>query len=299
MAAGAPLPTARTGALLLGMGAFLFALTTVFAKMAIQSGGFSGIQLALSRAAIGCVYFGVMAILHKRFALPNRPDLNIARAIFNTLSLALFFLAIAQTSLTNANLLNMTSPIYIFLLAPWLGDGRPSWLSAGFLVLAFVGMILVVRPEFGHVNPGDVLGAISGVFGGLAIATLRKARQHDRASTILLWQMAIGTMLLLPWALLTPGVWVATAGAWAWLLLCGCTGVLAQTLLTIGYRYIDAARGSIISASQIGFAAGLGIVVFGERITWHTAVGGGLIALSLVGVSGLWRRWGAKPSPRT
>ncbi|MFP4429950.1 MAG: EamA family transporter [Spirochaetaceae bacterium] len=65
----------------------------------------------------------------------------------------------------------------------------------------------------------------------------------------------------------------------------GCS-LVAQTLLTVGYRHVPASEGSLISATRILIAAVLGYLVFGDLVTFRSFVGGSLIlgSLATIGV---------------
>jgi drug/metabolite transporter (DMT)-like permease len=52
--------------------------------------------------------------------------------------------------------------------------------------------------------------------------------------------------------------------AFYYLLLCALSGVVGQFLLTIGFRYVTAVDGSIITSTRIFLAALLGPFVAGE-----------------------------------
>lgn len=277
------------GAALLGVAAFFFALTTVLAKAAGERAPVGGLAAAFFRFVVGFVVIGAVAAQRRLPVRPNSWQWTLLRAGFNIAASILFFLAVEHTTITNANLLNMTSPVFIFLLAPLMPSyrQRPA-VDYLFLLLTMIGAWLVVVPRFDAVNLGDIYGLLSGVAGGIAITMLYQARRFDTAVVILLFQMGLGTIATIYWGL---GPALAAADPTVWLLLIGVglCGALAQYLLTEGYRYIDTQRGSIVSSLQIVFAAIMGVLLFGEPLTLRTLLGGLCIGLSLVGISGVWR----------
>lgn len=288
-----PQPQLFRGVLLLGLGAVCFASATVFAKYASLWGGVSGLVTSLMRFAVGFA-FAVGYVWQGRRSIRPVSRANVLyRSLFNILAATFFFLGVQHTTITNANMLNMTSPVYIFLLAPLFpGYVRKPRTYLLFLLLCMLGIYLVVVPDFAHINLGDVYGALSGLFGGIAISYLHQARKTDAAHVILFYQMGLGTLLSL---LLVGWAWPAmSAQVWAVVLLTGLAGALGQVLLTWGYRFIDARTGSIVSASQMLFAAVFGVLLFSDPLSWRVLLGGVCILLALVGVSEVWRS-GAKP----
>jgi drug/metabolite transporter (DMT)-like permease len=277
------------GALLLGVAALFFALTTVFAKLVGQQSEVGGVASAFFRYLVGFVAITALAARKQVRPVPNSWTWTLLRALLNIAASVFFFLAVEFTTITNANLLNLTSPVFIFLLAPFMpGYQRRPGVDYLFLALTMIGAWLVVVPSFDQVNLGDLYGLASGVLGGIAITMLYQARRYDNAIVILFYQMGLGTLLTMAWGL-TPDLMHASAEVWLLLFGVGVCGALAQFLLTEGYHFIDTQRGSIISSSQILFAAVMGVLLFGDPVTWRTSLGGLSILLSLVGISGVWR----------
>jgi drug/metabolite transporter (DMT)-like permease len=156
------------------------------------------------------------------------------------------------------------------------------------------GAVLVLRPGTGGANSGDLAALVSGVAAGLAVPFLRRARRHDGIWTILFWLMGTGTVVNLAVVgphLVWPGASLATVALFASALL----GVGGQFLLTMGYRYIDAARGSVVSSVRIVLGALLGVALFADPLEWTLVVGASLILLALAGASGVLERGALSP----
>jgi drug/metabolite transporter (DMT)-like permease len=62
-----------------------------------------------------------------------------------------------------------------------------------------------------------------------------------------------------------------------------------QLLITVGYKYIDAAPGSLVSSSRIVFAIILGVTFFSDPMTLRIIIGSLMIIISLAGVNGFFR----------
>ena len=71
------------------------------------------------------------------------------------------------------------------------------------------------------------------------------------------------------------------------LILSGLSGFVGQIFGTIGFYYLDAPRGSLVTASRILFAGILGVSLFADPLTLKILLGGACIVFSLVGVSGV------------
>jgi drug/metabolite transporter (DMT)-like permease len=274
------------GVLLILLSALFFAGATVFAKLMTNSYGGSALVVTFCRFAVGFLVTLPGAITGETRLKPVRRDLVALRAITNTGAVFLFFLGIQLTTVTKANLLNMTYPVFVFLAAPVINSERSPRRYYLFLLLTLLGAWQVVRPsaasELGGFVSGDLLAFLSAVVAGVAISYLREARKHDDTQTILFYLMLLGTVingLILFWIPLPPGPGLLLAAAG------GALGVAGQLALTTGYRYVSAAAGALLSSSRLIFAIFLGVVIFSDDLTFQVISGAILIAASLVGVT--------------
>ncbi|MFP4067429.1 MAG: DMT family transporter [Spirochaetota bacterium] len=271
------------------LSALLFAGTTVFVKLAAELGDVSGRTAAFVRFLFGllvvAVYFGVQ----RRSLLPRKPRWVVLRVTANTLAVVLFFSGIELTTVTSANMLNMTYPVFVFAVAPLINREPTPRVYYLFLTLTLAGIWLVLFPAegagFSEINAGDLLALGSAGAAAVAISALREARKHDDSPLILFYLFLFGTMA--SFFVMLPGFRIPPAGAAGALLGVGFCAFAGQLTLTVGYRYISAAGGSIVSAARIVFAAVLGTLVFADPLGWKTILGGTLIVMSLLGVSGV------------
>lgn len=273
------------GILLLILAEFCFAAATVFAKFITNSSDIPAIEITFFRVSLGAIVASLYMLKTKTSFIPNRISLVVARAVLSFSALVAFFYSVQHTSVTNANMLNMTYPVFIFLVAPLFRLEKMHRLSFLFLFIAMAGIYLVIFPDFSHINKGDVIGLLSGIFGAFAIITLSIAREHDSTVLIVFYLMAIGTVcnLFMMW----PFYVHPTAGQLPYLLGSGIMGVLGQTLLTMGYKHVTAKAGSMVSSSRIIFAAALGFFFFSESLSLRIIAGGCLIIVAIIGINSL------------
>jgi drug/metabolite transporter (DMT)-like permease len=260
-----------------------FSLATVFVKFVTQASAISGIEIVFFRFFFG-FFFAWAFIAHEKISLiPHCWSLVLQRGVYNTIAVVLFFMAVQYTTVTNANMLNMAYPAFIFLISPFMCNEKGSKIQYLYLLLTLLGITLVIRPNFQAINIGDIYGILSAVGAAFGVTTLRKARAFDHTAVILFYLMAIGTIItgigMLPYFIMPHGILAL------WIILSAGCGVLGQAAITIGYKYISATAGSLVSASRIIFATTLGLIVFHDPFTWPIALGGGLILISLIGIS--------------
>lgn len=272
------------GITLLLLAEFCFAISTVFAKLVTNSSEISGTEIVSFRFLIGFIASAYTVYKMKIPLKPHRTDLVLWRSFLNTTAVILFFLSVQYTSITNANMLNMTYPIFIFLFSPLIiKSEKAKPINYLFLVLSSVGIYFIIHPDFHNINKGDVFGLISGIIGGFSVISLRMAREYDSTILILFYLMGIGLVIN---AIIVVPTFIVPQGVNIFYVACSAvTGFLGQVFMTWGYKFISARDGSLMSASRIIFAVLLGVAVFSEELSIRIIAGGLLILTSISGIS--------------
>ncbi|MCR9141839.1 MAG: DMT family transporter [bacterium] len=301
----------RPGQLLNFASAWAFYLATVFLHLGGQGGELPPTFYAFTRYVLGFAIFGTWFALERRNLAERGPGavrFLILRGVFNLLALVCFYQSVAAGATGKANVLNMTYPAFVALLAgPMLGEA-PDRRTVALVALAVAGMLLNIfewNDGLGMPSAADAWGIASGVAAGFAIVSLRGAARVASPVEILCWMFGLGAIALLPFNLseiawlverLSEVFYTPTraeieleAGAtfarhWSRELLfvfasAGC-GILGQWSLSISYRYLDASSGSVISASRIPIALIAGFLFLGESAALWPWLGAALILLS-------------------
>lgn len=280
------------GILLLILAEFCFASATVFAKFITNGSDIPAIEITFFRVSLGAMVAALYMWQTKTSFRPKKVFLVVTRAVLSFSALVTFFFAVEHSSVTNANMLNMTYPVFIFLVAPLFKLEKMHKLALLFLVSAMAGIYMVIFPDFSNLNVGDIVGLISGIFAAFAIITLSVAREHDSTVLIVFYLMAIGTVCN---AVMMAPVFVMPQRHILWLLLgSGVMGVMGQVMLTMGYKNVSAKAGSMVSSSRIVFAALMGFFFFSEMLSTRIIIGGILIIGSIIGVSQLQKKVNAE-----
>lgn len=283
------------GVLLLLFSALAFTLSTVFAKLVNEGSSISGIEISFFRFLTGFIFVSLYIIRSRERICPNNTRYVMLRAVFNTIAVLLFFTGIQYTTVTSANMLNMTYPVFVFILAPLINSEKGHYSDIVFLLLTLGGTYLIIFPDFHRINPGDVYAFLSAIAAGFALTSLREARKHDSSATIIFHLMLIGAAI--SFVLMLPSFIMPQGTILVYILLSAIAAVTGQGALTIGFKYIKAAPGSLVSSSRILFAAMLGIIIFGDPLNVNILCGGVLILIALIGTSRIWE-WFSKRKQR-
>jgi drug/metabolite transporter (DMT)-like permease len=247
-------------------------------------------EITFFRFSTGFIFAAAYVIYTKKTIIPTKFTFIIMRSFTNTIAVLLFFVGIQYTTVSKSNLLNMTYPVFVFLLAPIFNKEKITLKHCIFLLLTMIGSYLVVIPDasafsISSINKGDIFSLLSGVVAGFAINSLREARKTDPSYLVLFYLMGVGTIINI--FFIIPGFVIPENRHLLNLIFTTAASLLGQVFLTAGYKHISAADGSIISLSRILFALILGIIIFSDPMNLRIAIGSIIILVSILGVSGV------------
>ena len=244
------------------LSAFCFYLSTVVIRWSQAEVSLAPSFFVFSRFLMGfLVVCAVMAYRHQ-LPRPRSYHLLLGRTVFNCVAVYCFYMAVKYTSVAEANILNMTYPVFVALISWFLLRRQRDPVALVMVVIAFAGIWLILAPGKIDFKTANLWGLASGLTASLSMTYLNISRQIHDTNTVLFFMFGLGALLIL----------VIFQGDFFWpdsqelyyLGLCAASGVAGQFLLTIGFRYVTVVDGSIISSMRILLAALLGPLVVDE-----------------------------------
>ena len=230
----------------------------------IRWGQMRGIQpdpsfYVLTRLLLGFVIVAALLGLQKRAPRPKNYHLLIGRAVANSVAVYCFYRAVQTTSVSHANILNMTYPIFVALITWGFLPQQREFPMLFALLAAFAGIVLILYPEEMSFDMNHLWGLGSGITAAIAIVYLNLSRKVHDSETVLFYMFGIGSVLM--YAGFHERMVIHQGGDLAYLVLCGAFGIAGQYLITLGFRYISAVEGSILSSTRILIAAIVGPLI--------------------------------------
>lgn len=239
--------------------AFFFYMATVTIRWARSSVDIDPAFFVFGRFALGFVIVAVSLAVQRRSLRANRYRYLIGRTVGNTSSVFCFYQAVEATTVANANILNMTYPIFVAVIAWFFLREQRDGVALAMVATAFVGIWMIVSPAGMGWDWGNGWGLASGVLASFAIIFLNLCRKHDAVEITLFYMFGWGALLIL--VLFYDRIHPPDIKEFYYLLICSLFGVGGQYLLTYGFRYVTAVEGSIITSTRILLAAILGPVM--------------------------------------
>jgi drug/metabolite transporter (DMT)-like permease len=130
------------------------------------------------------------------------------------------------------------------------------------VLVAFWGIWLILAPGKMQIGLDKIWGLASGISAAGSMIYLNLSRQYHDTHTILFFMFGLGAVIMLIG--FYPQIFIPNSQQLFYLLLCAGFGIGGQYLLTIGFRYVTAVEGSVISSSRILLAAILGPILVAD-----------------------------------
>jgi len=203
-----------------------------------------------------------------------------------------YFISVKYTTVAISVLLLYTAPIYVTLLAPLLLKEPVTRRSLSALVLSLSGVILIIRPSavFQDTDSMYAIGLLCGLISGLLYAcmilTSRYLKGYYTGTAQAAWAIIITLVIFLPYSTArSSGVLLDNLHL---LILLGLLPTAAGlTLYFSGLAYVRAQNASIIALLEPASAVVFAAIILSQPITSSVLVGGGLILLGALVVSGV------------
>lgn len=263
-----------TGILLMTIAMLSIPLVDGLAKY--LSGSYSPLFLSWARYAVATLIVLPIAFIRngpRPFPVEQRMS-HLLRTLCLVVSMSLYFLALARIPLAAAISAFFIGPIVAVVLSVFVLKERLTWTKIASLALGFIGALVILRPG-SDVNPGILLAFGAGLaFALYLVVTRLTARRSDPVST-LAFQCAIGTLLLVPQAIVT---WTMPQRAdLGFFLALGVVSVFSHLLSIAAFRFAETSTLAPLVYLELIGATLIGYYAFGEIPDIFTIIGAGLI----------------------
>jgi drug/metabolite transporter (DMT)-like permease len=205
----------------------------------------------------------------------KRLPLHFLRNVIHLGGISLWFLGISLIPLSMVFSLEFTTPIWTTLLAAPLLGQRLSPVRLMSVFLGFVGVLIILRPGLGIIDPAAffVLGAA--VFYAVAFICNISLSKTEKPLTILFYMGIIQAAIAA-----IPVAWVWVPPQWddaIWILLVGMSGVSSHYCFTRALMLADAVIVLPVDYLRLPLALVIGAVIYLEPIDPVLVLGAGVI----------------------
>ena len=197
------------------------------------------------------------------------------RCLTGLIAMLLYFTALSLIPIGQAVTLQYTAPLFVALLSGRLISEKVSSSVLVLLMTAFIGIVLIVSPDFDSIDSNALLALGSGLFAGLAYIFVRDLRKTESPSSVVFWFAAfsvIGSMIQA-----VPNLSDLSLEMVAALIGIGVGAGGGQVGITMAYHKANAAWVSAFSYLTVIIATIYGIILFDEILTLKIVLGGLMI----------------------
>ncbi|MEM7733870.1 MAG: DMT family transporter [Pseudomonadota bacterium] len=250
----------------------------------LMGAGVDPIFVAWTRFAIAAIVMAPLCGVRREELVIFTDWRVILRGLLISVGISCILTALRTEPIANVFGAFFIGPIVSFILAIVILGERATPARAAFLLLGFLGVLLVVKPGFGF-SPGLGWALAAGMCYGAFLATTRVVAPHYRPRLLLLSHLVIGGLALLPFGMVTD--WPAPDVSTIALILGSSAGsTIGNYLVVVANRQADAALVAPLIYTQLISATAMGYVVFGDwPDIWSLT---GLVVILTSGLGTLW-----------
>ncbi|MEO0990504.1 MAG: DMT family transporter [Pseudomonadota bacterium] len=203
----------------------------------------------------------------------RRLGLHLARNLFHFSGQNLWFYAVAVIPLAQVFALEFTSPLWVTLFAPFLLGERLTRLRLLSVAMGFLGVVVVVRPDFATIELGVMTAAASAIGFGGSIVLTKLLTRTETITCILFWLTVMQSVM----GLIATGwdgeIALPSRTAMPWVLLVAVAGLTAHFCLTKALTLASAVIVVPMDFVRLPAIAVLGWILYGETLDIFVLLG--------------------------
>jgi drug/metabolite transporter (DMT)-like permease len=205
----------------------------------------------------------------------SRPLQHIGRNLVHYAGQLGWFFALTLIPIGQVVAIEFTMPIWTAVLAASFLGERMTLSKISAIVLGIIGVVVIVRPATGEINPGQLIALAAAVGFGISVTMMKSLTRTETTLAIVFWMTVIqGAAGFLPsiylWA------W-PSAYVWGWIVVIAFCGTFSHFCMARAMLYADATVVIPMDFLRVPLTAAAGWLIYGERLDMLTALGATLI----------------------
>jgi drug/metabolite transporter (DMT)-like permease len=234
-------------------------------------------QVMEVRSILGFFMFYPFIRMNGGFATmkTSRPLQHIGRNLVHYVAQLGWFFALTLIPLAQVVSIEFTMPIWTAILAAsFLGERMTIWKISA-IVLGLVGVIIIVRPATGEINPGQLIALGAAVGFGVSVAMMKSLTRTENTVAIIFWMLVIQSA-----SGFVPSLYVwlwPSPFAWGCIVLIAFCGTFSHYCMARALLYADATVVLPMDFLRVPLTAAAGWLVYSEPLDMFTVLGAMLI----------------------
>jgi drug/metabolite transporter (DMT)-like permease len=205
----------------------------------------------------------------------SRPLQHVGRNLIHYGAQLGWFFALTLIPLGQVVAIEFTMPIWTAILAAsFLGERMTVWKITA-IALGLIGVVIIVRPATGAINPGQLIALAAAVGFGTSVTMMKSLTRTESTLAIIFWMLVIqSTAGFFP----SLYVWIwPSAYIWGWIVVIAFCGTFSHYCMARAMLYADATVVVPMDFLRVPLTAAVGWLVYSERLDLFTVLGAMLI----------------------
>ena len=234
-------------------------------------------QLMELRSLLGLLMLYPLIRINGGFAILKtaRLHVHIGRNLIHYAAQLGWFFALTLIPIGQVVAIEFTMPIWTAILAAsFLGERMTVWKVTA-IVLGVIGVIVIVRPATGAINPGQLIALGAAVGFGISIAVVKSLTRTEQTLAIIFWMLVVQSA-----AGLLPSLYAWTwpdAYVWFWVVVIAFCGTFSHYCMARAMLHADATVVIPMDFLRVPLTATAGWLIYSERLDLFTVAGAALI----------------------
>ncbi|MFN8771101.1 MAG: DMT family transporter [Pseudomonadota bacterium] len=219
-------------------------------------------------------------------------SLYVIRSLFSVTSVICFFYVASVINLGEANVLFVTSPIFVAILSSIFLKEPITKIGFLGIILAFIGVYCIIKPEsLQLINIGFFLGLMSGVLMSISQIILKYlVGQKEPTMRVVFYQYcycALAIIIFIFIKFLINGfnldlMYRPTVVVYILLIVLGLLSIVGQTMMTRAFKYMPASKLSPILYASVPISSIIGYILWSQLIHFNFVIGSILIFMGIL-----------------
>lgn len=234
-------------------------------------------QLMEVRSVLGFLMLYPLIRMSGGFAILKtaRVHVHIMRNLIHYVAQVGWFYALTLIPIGQVVAIEFTMPIWTAILAASFLGERMTIPKIAAIVLGVAGVLAIVRPATGEINPGQLFALAAAVGFGVSIAIVKSLTRTEQAVAIIFWLLAVQSV-----ASFVPALYVWTwppLTVWGWLAVIAFCGTFSHYCMARALLHADATVVIPMDFLRVPLTAIMGWLIYAERLDAFTVLGAALI----------------------
>jgi len=234
-------------------------------------------QVAEMRSAIGFLMLYPLVRLNGGFAAmrTTRPLQHIGRNVIHYGAGLGWFFALTLIPIGQVVSIEFTMPIWTAILAAGFLGERMTPAKIFAVLLGLIGVVIIVRPVAGEINPGQLVALCAAVGFGVSVVMMKSLTRTEKTLAIIFWMLAIQSA-----AGFLPSLYVwkwPTAYVWGCVVVIAFCGTFSHYCMARAMLHADATVVLPMDFLRVPLTAIAGWLIYSERLDMFTVLGAALI----------------------